>query len=572
MRTLLAPCVCLLIGCSSPGGETPPAGTGGGTQTAAGGGGAGGATAGGTGGSSTAGGVSSATGGGSSIGTGGGAGSGTAGGCVAPTASNPTLPSPAQLLIVTRASREAAFRQLAALHTVTGVPAEVLTLERLCSQRTCNDADPKNDTAKALKAEVTARPGLKYVLLGGPPSEVPGRRVQDSYSNPLAPSFTYGADYESDYYYSDLSEWDSDGDGQYAEKSGDAPDLLPELAVTRLPLRSDADVAAYVEKVRRHLTAYPSAQADKVVLVSNVAIELDLGGLPVKVDSAYWFSSPGRTLAVLPQGAAVTKLYATTAVDPQAQPSTTASQRAALQAGPNIVVHSGHASAASLMSEPDGTQSFSGADARVLMNSSYPFFFSSGCEAANSMAPLGAGEQLIAAPSGGAIAYLGNVPVGLGIAGGMQLIDETLRHVRAHPNALIGDAYLAGHQNLPTTDSFQVPGLSLSVPVLDQSSWRWTQKGAELFGDPAVPVWTTPLPQAPSLTATVTEACGQATLTVQLGAPATGTLRVLAGGKLFQATLSAQRTASFELTQKPERAVLGLVAAGTQPGYASVMF
>ena len=83
-------------------------------------------------------------------------------------------------LIVTTGELAPAFEKLAILHTTTGIHTEVVTVEDICGGA-CNDADPLNDTAKAIKDYLTAQPSLKYVVLGGDMEEVPSRQVMDSF-------------------------------------------------------------------------------------------------------------------------------------------------------------------------------------------------------------------------------------------------------------------------------------------------------------------------------------------------------------------------------------------------------
>ncbi len=605
MKRALLVLVFLLIGCNS-GGTDPLMGTGGGAASSGGGSGAtGGGTSSSTGGgsASTGGGTSSSTGGGSAS-TGGGTSSSTGGGsastgggtstsmgggtasgggtgatgggssasgggsaCTPPTFATAVTPANTVELIVTRNVYAAGFQKLADLHTALGTPAAVLTLETLCTTRTCTDSDVKNDTIKALKDELISRTGLKYVLLGGAFDTVPARIVSDSYTDPLVPSYTYSATYPSDYYYSDFSEWDTNHDGVYADPTTDTPAYLPSVAVSRLPVRSTTDVDRYVAKVLHHLTAHGTTGAHHTLLVSNIATTLDVFGASLPVDSAYYFVEPGRTLSLLPANEVVDKLYATSTVDLSAQLSTPANELLGLDAAPDIVVHSGHAGGDDLMTEQDGSNAFTSSDAQSLTNPDYPFFFSCGCEAGDSSTPGNAGEALINAPTGGAIAYLGNVPVGLGIAGGMQLIDETLRYVQGTTDAVLGDAYFAGHQNLPKMDTFTVPVIGISAPVVDANSWRWTQKGVMIFGDLALPMWSTSRPFAPTVTATRTDVCEGAALSFTLSAAFTGTLRVAADGKLYAVTLSNQASATLDVESAAHHLEVGLESSTAQFGY-----
>jgi len=135
-----------------------------------------------------------------------------AAGCTPPPTLSPMVIADPPLAIVTSDALAPAFEAYARFHTLTGKPAQVVTTAEICAASTCNDADPRADTARAIKAWLASRAGLQYVVLGGRAAQVPSRRVHDSYSNPIEGS-SFDEDFLTDYYYADFSEWDSDADG-----------------------------------------------------------------------------------------------------------------------------------------------------------------------------------------------------------------------------------------------------------------------------------------------------------------------------------------------------------------------
>jgi hypothetical protein len=473
-------------------------------------------------------------------------------------------------LIVTTQALASHFEALAAVHTSLGLATQVLTIETICATRTCSLTDSRNDTAKALKDTLMAQPGLRYVLLGGGLADVPSRSVFDSYQNPLVTTIQFQATFVTDTYFSDFSEWDSNHNGLYAEPS-DTPDLTPELAVLRLPFSSPSDVDQYVARVIHHLTAYDSAKVTMASLISNIATNVPVGASSLPVDSAWYFENAGRTLSLLPSGFIASKLYASS-VDLTAPRSTRANVLSALNAGPNLVVHSGHAGPSTLITEADGSNSVSAADLLTLTNTNYPIVLSCGCQAGDFSYSTTAGQTLLSAPSGGAIAYLGNVPVGLGLAGGMQFIDELLRHVDAHPDALLGDAYFAAHLNLPHSDTFTLPVVNLPVPVLDANSYRWTQKGVTLFGDPLLPVWTSARTPAPTASVVASSVCMGTQVTLTLSEATTGQARVLVGSQGYEIALTGQSTVQLTVPGVVHDAKFGLQVAGRWYGYQTLQF
>ncbi len=163
------------------------------------------------------------------------------------------------------------------------------------------------------------------------------------------------------------------------------------------------------------------------------------------------------------------------------------------------------------------------------------------------------------APKGGAIAYLGNTAVGLGLAGGMQLVDELLRYVQNEKSPLLGDAYLFAHQNLPKKDSFALPYVGIGIPVIDDDSYEWTQKAAVVFGDILIPVWKGNRTAAPALQVETSIVCSQKQISFTLTPPATGTLRVLADDATYQVEVDGG-VATLAVEQLPSQLTAGFVS------------
>jgi len=469
-------------------------------------------------------------------------------GCGAPAVTEPSALDTTATIITDRAHAEA-FMRLAQMHTLTGVPTQVVTVQEICgaSGTGCQDGDPCNDTAKAIKDYLARRyaAGLRHVVLGGDMTVVPSRQTHDFYVNLLF-GVSYGRTFFTDHYFADLSSWDGNGDCVYGEPGVDTPDYLPELAVTRIPVANVTEAEATVAKVERYLTAYDTSRIGTALLLSNVATQLSIppavASLPV--DSALYFEAAGRTLSLVPSGFAITKLYASLADRPDASAISVASQVAAFEQGTNLAIHAGHGGAGDLTVEYDGSNAFPAAMAYGLSNTQLPILLSCACEAADFTGERpSAGRSFVLAPSGGGIGYLGNSTLGLGLAGGMQFIDEVLKHAFAHPGALVGEAVKAAHANLPTFDSFSFSGLpvlgSLSVPVIDENAWRWTQKSATYLGDGLVPIYTDrALAPAPDFLVSSVPFGDLVTITFQPAVVAQGILTVQIAGSFYQLTLA----------------------------------
>ncbi len=406
--------------------------------------------------------------------------------------------------IVTAEALRYEFEKLAVLHTLTGIPTVVVATESICGS-SCDEDDPRNDTAAAIKAWAMGRPGIRYLILGGDIEVVPSRAVHDRYSNLVAGTFE--EDFKSDHYFADFSEWDSNHDGIYAQEGIDNPDLIPEIAVSRIPVSDSEEASRYFEKVRRYLTAYPVADVLKAILLANIATTYN----GVAIHAGYYFEAEGRTASLIPPAFGVRRLYTPTIPMPslQAEALTLEKERQALEAGVNLVVHNGHGFPSLLTCEQaDNSLNFTGEMAYNLVNQTPLIFLSCACQAGQFEAPFtwhytdsqgnpkervftedAAGERLINAPSGGAVLYLGNTTTGLGLAGGSQLIDEMLRYLFAHERPIVGDALVAARTALKKNDTFTPPVVGVPLPVVDADSWAWTQKAVVLLGDALLPFW-----------------------------------------------------------------------------------
>ncbi|MGD0836176.1 MAG: C25 family cysteine peptidase [Polyangia bacterium] len=501
--------------------------------------------------------------------------------CQVPSVTPPSTLTYASLIVTNEAYADA-FRQLAQLHTLTGVPTQVVTIETICgaSSAGCQDSDACNDTSKVTKDYLSQQysAGLRHVVLGGDMTIVPSRKTTDSYSNALL-GVSYNETFYTDYYFADLSQWDTNGDCIYGDPTNDSPDYLPELDVTRISVSSPSELQVYIAKVEGYLTAYDTAQIDTALFLSNIATQLTLPSTAttVPLDSALYFETPGRTLSLMPGDFAITKLYASPGAWPGASAISVAAETAAFEQGVNLVVHAGHGDVSDLTAELDGTDEFSGAMAGALQNSQYPIMVSCACDAATFADGDGcAGQNFITAPEGGGVGYLGNSTLGLGIAGGMQFIDQFLKYTFATSGVLVGEAVKAGHANLPTSDSFAFSGLpligSLSLPVVDANSWRWTEKAATYLGDGLLPIYTSSTLAAPPTFAVTDHRIGDlVTITIQPTAAVSGSVAVAVADNIYQLALTdGGGPVSLTVGGSPTLVTYGFASSTTLASYQQV--
>ena len=468
-------------------------------------------------------------------------------------------------LIVTAEKFAEVFARFAAFHTVTGINTKVVTVETICENAVCDDSDPMNDTQKAIKDYVMSVDGLRYLVLGGDIEEIPSREVHDHFELPLGIA-DYTDDFYSDLYYADFSNWDLNGNGIYAEDE-DVPGLVANVAVGRISVSKVEEAELYFEKIVKHHTAFNTAHTTKSLLLANIATEIS----GIKVNSGYYFETEGKTANLIPANYSIKKLYTKSTPFPggnTAEYLDNDSEKAAIEEGMNLIVHSGHG-APSLLTCEQGTdpdRDFSGTMAYKLENDTLPFFLSCACEAGQFVKKDSAGEKLMNAPKGGAIVYLGNTTTGLGIAGGSQFIDEMLKNMFSFPNSVIGESYLYAHVNMPQSDTFNPPVLNINVPVVNKDSWTWTKKSIVMLGDPMTVFWRDPVePLAAEISVESKENADGKTVLLHFQPELEGTeLRIFAGGELYEITYLMHEKVRIKTNSSVETITVGIKTENSQ--------
>ncbi len=463
-----------------------------------------------------------------------------------------------EALIVTSEEFKGEFQKLADFHTVTGVPTEVVTLKEICEHFTCDDSNHIQDTAKAIKDYIISKqPSIKYVLLGGDIEVVPSRKVHDEFEDKFETSSRIKEDYVTDYYFADLSEWDNNHNGIYAEETYpngkshavDTPDYRPEIAVSRLSVSTKEEIELYLKKAINYATKYDLSKVRTALFLSNVAVKQ----FGYNIDSAYYFQAKNKTDSIMPKDFKIKRLYATGLGGNEKL--TVPREVEEIEKGPNIIVHLGHGSRGSLTTKFDGENDYRSSEVKKLQNTNYPIFLSCACESGEfdtypyyfkddpnkTTYDDSAGEYLMNAKNGGAIAFLGNTNWGLGIGGGDQLIDEFLRYTFSKQNPLIGDAIKAAHQNMPTKDLYPVPVVNMTYPVINKDSYEWTQKVVVLLGDLLLPIWTnTNLKPAPQLSLNSKISGENQEITVVFQNQVSGVLRIITANNTYKIDINSE--------------------------------
>ncbi len=160
------------------------------------------------------------------------------------------LPLDAEFVIVTTENLVPEYERLAEFKNAIGLSTGIALMDTVAVYY------EGIDRAAQLRTYLTAfhSHGGRYVLIGGDDVNMPVRYLY-YYNTSVPPTDPYVL-MPSDLYFADLTgDWDKDGDGIWGEPTHDAPDIIPELVVGRVPLRQPGQVAAYVDKVIQYQTA-----------------------------------------------------------------------------------------------------------------------------------------------------------------------------------------------------------------------------------------------------------------------------------------------------------------------------
>jgi len=146
-----------------------------------------------------------------------------------------------QMLIITPADYQADFAQLTDHYLMEGIKSSVVTTEFIQSSMTGIDMPEKIRNYIIQEYQNNA---IEYVLLGGDVELMPYRGF---YCFVQSSSAYEDFNIPSDLYYSSLDgTWNTDNDDRWGEPGED--DLLPEVAVARMPFSNHTELAAMVHK------------------------------------------------------------------------------------------------------------------------------------------------------------------------------------------------------------------------------------------------------------------------------------------------------------------------------------
>jgi hypothetical protein len=380
-----------------------------------------------------------------------------------------------ELLLIVVDELAEAFAPLVDWRWARGIPTRLLTLSEVEADYQGADAPARIRAAIAAHADGH---GARWVLLGGDHPMLPRREVHAEAYNP-AEDADLNEDIATELYYADLDgDWDGDGDGAYGEPEDDV-DLIPDVAVGRVPARTPEEAARYVAKLLAYEQAASPDYFDSAALIGEYA------GSVSGMDICSTVALEGSIAKLIPEHVRVTRLYAEECGEVEgALPDTLANEISALNVGHNLVVNYGHG-------WWDALGELNNGDIKALTNEARPAIYvtteCNGCEFDVASVDHAACEAFVIAKGGG-VAYLGNTDFGVGYPWLMIAYADWVERFYAQPGAAIGDLVTGALTELASEDELNEP----------LSDLRWTFLTWALMGDPALRV-RTDLPRTPTI-------------------------------------------------------------------------
>ncbi|MBN1945610.1 MAG: hypothetical protein JW797_08025 [Bradymonadales bacterium] len=436
-------------------------------------------------------------------------------------------------LIVTTDALRPAFETLADWRRQTGLPTRVVTMQEVTQAATGRDtAEQLRNYLKAMWEEQ----GVQIVLLGGDTPLVPHRDVY-AYAE-IEGIFETAAITPSELYFSDLDgDWDGDEDGAFGEFEDDL-EMMPDIAVGRVPARSLQEAEGYVAKVLAYEQAEQADYQHKVLYLAEPTGWADLSPCPM---FELW---TGQLFGEVHE---IHRLYDDLEQCPNGEQNTRTSQMAAINEGMGMIIHLGHGS--------EGTLAYMNASqVDSLANAPrYNLMFSCACLTGNFgwSEAQSAGEHYVIDPDGGGVAYVGNTDIGIGFPPGGFFVKEVVAQLLRDPPVRLGQAFANSRR------SFIVGG---SHSWTDGHADRYTQFVVVLLGDPGIRMFRQmprplelelpdPFPAAGELAVSVTDEDGEPVSAATVTLFRAGQLLLLQPTDDFgQATFDISGTPSGNLT------------------------
>jgi hypothetical protein len=367
-----------------------------------------------------------------------------------------TLQNEVRYLLITTDAFVSSFQPLVDWRTQQGLKGEILTVSTISSTYPGRDVPEK--IRNAIISYYQNR-GLIFVVLGGDDGYVPKRGVYVSYSGYTETSMP------CDLYFADLTgSWDGDHDNTFGE-TNDSIDFYPDIYVGRASVSNTTQATTFVNKV---LTFEKNPPADylKRILLPSVML----------------FSSYNWHGHIVNDSIAARTPWDWTdrsIIDPASQTP----MRDSLNNGFEFCHVPAHGNETGFYNQ-SGTQIYGNSVASSQTNGNRLFVLNSIACLTGSFDYSGGdclAEAVMHNPNGGAVATIQNSRDGWGappILGPSERMDVDFYDFLFNRDTFLIGAAHARSKSMHTSQA------------LSDGCWRWCIYELNLFGDPAMPLWT----------------------------------------------------------------------------------
>jgi hypothetical protein len=371
-----------------------------------------------------------------------------------------------ELLIVAPEATADGFGDFIAWKRALGISTQLVLVEDIDATESGEDLTAR---IRARIQRAVDEEGARWVLLGADAPLIPVRKVYTWVDVDFEGAY-YEDSIASDLYYADLDHsWDGDGDGAYAEP-GDGMDLLPEVAIGRIPARDAEQVRDYTDKLFLY-ERWPETDYQQTALL--------LGEWAGQASGLDFYSSTALESWIVPLFSddwEITRLYESYASYEGSLDNTVSTQLDAFETGHNLILNFGHGVASYI-----GNLSL--ANLWNLVPSGRPAILAttecSGCDFENEYVDHSACEAYVLSEGGG-VAYLGNTHVGIGFPSLSNFYIAFFEEI------------LEDEQQLSLGERVQAIQTSYSTPeALGEEGHpdRWSALVMVLMGDPTMVPW-----------------------------------------------------------------------------------
>jgi hypothetical protein len=405
---------------------------------------------------------------------------------------------PVRHLIITDSAMKPEFQRLADFRTKLGLPSLVVSIDDI--ESVSRQGVDLAETIRLYIADAYAKWGVDYVVLAGDTDVIPARYAHSTFYPPGV-----GTDVPADLYYSCLDgNWNADGDALFGEhfatgaNPGDYADLIPELALGRIPVSTVAQASAYLDKLFAYEAPTDLDYQANMLYASEVLFPASWSpGTGIQLDGASISEALIDSIAVCDSTSSITstRFYENTTAYPGSQLETKAAVLAAINSGNyGIFNHLGHGFYFN-MSVGDGTIVPSDADA--LSNGDHGFLlYSLNCSSSAFDFDC-LNERFVQNAGGGAVVAVGSARA--------AFPNQAKEFQMAFYQALFCEGY---HR---VGDAVRQSRLPFESNTFYNTVERWTEFVYTLLGDPATPIWTAK-PGVPQLAGPTTVDLGNSTL------------------------------------------------------------